>query len=280
MNRSKALKLLNLKEGFSEEEVKKAYRQKAMECHPDRNKNDPKSEELFKEINSAYECLTKHPQGSSDDFFGGSFSGMSDLNDFLNQLHNFTFNQHRNQRRRQGTGAKKPAPYNTVIPFDHINLGKVNVSLTTVLLKEPLKLHFKIKSICTHCLTDQKSWVPCTTCNQLGIVIINTRTPIGVLSQTHQCNTCKGSGWNKSKHCKLCKDRLFLVKEKEIEVTISDNFSINSPVEIINQGNEGWGCPVTNVYLEPKLILPKNLNKLTDSEKESFHLLLSKLYSN
>src|SRR3990167_5495060 len=40
------------------EEIKKAYRKKALESHPDRNPDDPKAEEQFKRISEAYEVLS------------------------------------------------------------------------------------------------------------------------------------------------------------------------------------------------------------------------------
>ena len=41
----------------SEEEIKRAYRNLVMQCHPDRNRDDPQSAELLKEINDAYHVL-------------------------------------------------------------------------------------------------------------------------------------------------------------------------------------------------------------------------------
>lgn len=50
-------KILNLKKDASQDDIKKAYRKLAMKYHPDRNQNDKKAEEKFKEIQKAYETL-------------------------------------------------------------------------------------------------------------------------------------------------------------------------------------------------------------------------------
>src|SRR5947208_17165160 len=49
--------VLGVNRDADEEAIKKAYRRLAMKHHPDRNPDDPKAEELFKEAKEAYEIL-------------------------------------------------------------------------------------------------------------------------------------------------------------------------------------------------------------------------------
>lgn len=61
---------LGISKGASEDEIKKAFKKKAMQYHPDRNKNDPKAEEKFKDINEAYAVLKDKDKRKQYDQFG------------------------------------------------------------------------------------------------------------------------------------------------------------------------------------------------------------------
>ena len=50
--------VLGLQKGASDDEIKKAFRKKAMKYHPDKNKGDKAAEEQFKEINETYSILS------------------------------------------------------------------------------------------------------------------------------------------------------------------------------------------------------------------------------
>ena len=62
--------VLGVTKSADEAEIKKAFRKKAMELHPDRNQDNPKAESQFKEINEAYDCLKDSQKKAAYDRFG------------------------------------------------------------------------------------------------------------------------------------------------------------------------------------------------------------------
>ena len=77
--------VLGIQRGASDEEIKKAYRAKCKRWHPDLNPNDPTAEEHFKEVQAAYDAITKGETGPQSgggygspygqQSYGGSYYG-------------------------------------------------------------------------------------------------------------------------------------------------------------------------------------------------------------
>ena len=64
--------VLGIQRGASDDEIKKAYRAKCKRWHPDLNPNDPTAEEHFKEVQAAYDAITKGETGPQ---MGGGYGG-------------------------------------------------------------------------------------------------------------------------------------------------------------------------------------------------------------
>src|SRR3970282_1940130 len=70
MSKKDYYKVLGVNRDASDEEIKKAYRKLAMKHHPDRNPDNPKAEEHFKEAKEAYETLSDGQKRAADDQYG------------------------------------------------------------------------------------------------------------------------------------------------------------------------------------------------------------------
>src|SRR6266446_743337 len=102
--------VLGVNRDADEEVIKKAYRRLAMKHHPDRNPDNPKAEELFKEAKEAYEILTDAGKRSAYDRFGhagvdpragmagGGAAGFSGFADAFGDIFGDIFNQARGGR--------------------------------------------------------------------------------------------------------------------------------------------------------------------------------------
>ena len=69
--------VLGIQRGASDEEIKKAYRAKCKRWHPDLNPNDPTAEEHFKEVQAAYDAITKGDTGPQNGGYGNPYGQQS-----------------------------------------------------------------------------------------------------------------------------------------------------------------------------------------------------------
>jgi DnaJ-class molecular chaperone len=79
--------VLGVDRNFSQGELKKAYRNLCLQCHPDMNPGDPKAEERFKEVSVAYQVLSDPKKRQDYDlggFMGGGMGPDADIQETIN----------------------------------------------------------------------------------------------------------------------------------------------------------------------------------------------------
>lgn len=269
MNRAQALKILGLSEPASLDEIKKAYRGLASIHHPDKNpENKKQAEERFKEITSAYEVLTK-PQKETG---GPSFSDVfSDFEKMFSGRFKFTGG-------RQSSSAQVPPkikiPTERVFRMQDVEVS-VPVDIEAVLLRTPIEVKLELDCVCSTCLGDRASWFPCKSCGQTGVIVNNTRTPMGNFVTQQACPTCSGQGWVRAAHCKTCKDRLVYKRVKQVSFTIPPDFLLGSKLKLGGAGMEGWNCKHSDLVINPRIDIP-DYSTLTEEERTRLLELLGK----
>ncbi len=239
---------LGVDRGANDEEIRRAFRRKAMEFHPDRN-NTPGAEDKFKEINEAYQVLSDQEKRSRYDRFGhagvnGSgdrpfdgfdpFGGFGDIFDTFFGGGGRTANQPR---------AGEDISQRVTLTFQEAVFGcERDVEINRV---EP----------CQHCSgAGNEPGTPittCSTCNGSGQVRRAQRSVFGQFAVTTPCSNCNGSGRSIETPCGNCRGRGFERRRRTRTVTIPAGVDEGMQVRITGEGDAGAnGGPPGNLYVQ------------------------------
>lgn len=218
--------ILNVTRDATEDEIKKAFRQQARKFHPDNKETG--NEEVFKEVNQAYEILSDPQKRSIYDQYGlnglkgsaGADFGFGDLSDIFSQF----FGQTRSHK-PNGPERGSDIRYELEIDF----LEAVN-GCTKAVTIQPLEDCDTCKGTGAKPGSKLKD---CRSCNGLGEVRMISESFFGQVTQISTCPSCKGSGKIIEQACADCHGN----GQKRIKKTID----VKVPCGIDDGARLRWG---------------------------------------
>ena len=257
------------------DEIKKAYRKKAIQYHPDRNPGDKEAEEKFKEAAEAYDVLSNPdkrarydqfgPSMGPQGFGGGGFSGggmsmediFSQFGDIFSGFGGFG-----------GFGGGGGRPGRTVNRGSDL---RINAKVTLKDVVKGVSKKFKITRYvaCEKChgtgAKDGTAFKTCSTCNGTGMVTRVQHTFLGAMQSTSPCPDCHGEGRIISEQCAACHGEGVERKEEIVTVNIPAGVSDGMTLRLEGKGNAARRGGITGNLLvqiseerDPELIRDEN----------------------
>lgn len=237
--------VLGVDKNASTDEIKKAYRKKAMEFHPDRNPGNHEAEEKFKDAAEAYDVLSSPDKKSRYDQFGhagmsgnnmggGGYAADFDLNSIFERfgdLFGGGFGGFSGGGRSQGQRVKKGS-----------NL-RVTVKLTLDEIAKSTEKKLKIKKLvpCPDCHgqgTKNKADVQtCPKCNGRGQVMHQQRSMFGMIQQAVVCDHCHGEGTIIKNPCSTCNGTGVVKGEEIVTINIPAGVQDGMQLSMREKGN-------------------------------------------
>ena len=247
--------VLGVEKNASADEIKKAYRKKAIQYHPDRNPGDKEAEEKFKEAAEAYDVLSNPEKRARYDQFGhagmsgaagnggpfGGFGGGMSMDDIFSMFGDI-FGGHGGFGGFSGFGG---GGGNTQQRYHRGSDLRVKVKLTLKEISTGVEKKFKLKKYvpCPHCHgsgAEGNSGVEtCPTCKGTGSVIRNQQTILGTMQTRTTCPTCGGEGHIIKNKCKECGGEGIVYGEEIVTVKIPKGVAEGMQLSMSGKGNAG-----------------------------------------
>ena len=237
--------VLGVNRDASEDDIKKSYRKLAMKFHPDRNPDNPKSEEQFKEAKEAYEVLTDAAKRAAYDQYGhagvdpsiagAGAAGRGGFADAFGDIFGDIFG---GGRGRSNVYRGADLRYNLEIGLEEAARGtETKIRIPT--LEECATCHGSGAKPGTHP-------TKCTTCDGHGQV----RMQQGFFSIQQTCPKCHGSGKVVQSPCVTCRGAGRLKQHKTLSVKIPSGVDEGDRIRLSGEGEAGVnGGPAGDLYV-------------------------------
>jgi molecular chaperone DnaJ len=257
--------VLGLSRGASDEDIKKAYRRLAMKFHPDRNPDNPKAEEQFKEAKEAFEVLSDANKRAAYDQFGhagvdphaggaGGGPGFGSFADAFGDIFSDIFG---------GAGGRSRASMYRGADLRY----NLEITLEQAAFGTETKIRVPTMAGCETCggsgAKPGTSPTTCPTCHGHGQV----RMQQGFFSIQQTCPTCRGSGKHIATPCGDCNGAGRVRKHKTLSVKIPAGVDDGDRIRLSGEGESGVsGGPPGDLYvvmqLKPHPVFQRDHNDL------------------
>jgi molecular chaperone DnaJ len=240
--------VLGVERNATIEVIKKAYRKKAIEYHPDKNPGDKAAEEKFKEAAEAYDVLSNDQKRQRYDQFGhagvggasssGGYGGGMSMEDIFSQFGDI-FGGHFGFGGFSGFGGSRGSGR-------RVNRGsdlRVKVRLTLSEVAKGVEKKIKVKKYipCKACngsgAEGQNNTKACTTCRGSGVVTRVTNTILGQMQTQSVCPTCDGEGRIITKKCAVCGGEGIVKDDDVITLNIPAGVAEGMQLSMSGKGN-------------------------------------------
>lgn len=252
--------VLGISKGASEDEIKKAYRKKAKELHPDRNKDNPESEAQFKQAGEAYDVLKDPEKKAAYDRFGhaafeggmggggqrpGGYGGgpgqgdfASAFSDVFDDLFGDFMGGGRAGGGRQRAARGSDLRYNLRVTLEEAYNG----------LQKSINVPTAVQ--CDSCNGSGAEGgaepTTCPTCSGMGKV----RAQQGFFTVERTCPTCSGLGQIIKNPCNSCHGQGRIEKTRALNVNIPSGVETGTRIRLAGEGEAGMrGGPPGDLYI-------------------------------
>ena len=248
--------ILGVEKNASADEIKKAYKKKAIQYHPDRNPGNKEAEEKFKEAAEAYSVLSDPDKRQRyDQFgkagvsgaagnggpFGGGFGGGMSMDDIFSMFGDI-FGGRGGFGGFSGFGGGGGGSQQRKFRGSDL---RVRVKLNLKEISTGVEKKFKLKKYvaCPHChgsgAEGNGGTETCPTCKGRGTVIRTQQTILGTMQTQTTCPTCGGEGHVIKNKCTHCGGDGIVMGEETVNVKVPAGVAEGMQLSMTGKGNAG-----------------------------------------
>ena len=255
MSKRDYYEVLGVTKNATADEIKTAYRKKAIQYHPDKNPGDKEAEDKFKEAAEAYDVLSNQDKRERYDRFGhagvgssaagGGFGGGMTMDDIFEQfgdLFGGHFGSFGSFGGFGGFGGRSGRGGRTVPRGSDLRV-KVRLTLKEIANGVEKKIKVKKAVTCKKCqgsgAENERNVTTCKTCNGSGYTMRVSNTIFGQVQTQSVCPVCEGLGKTITKKCPSCYGEGIVHDDEVISINIPAGVMEGMQLSVRGKGNAG-----------------------------------------